>query len=185
MLMVIPGSYVTRLEPETSSDAVMTDPASQSRVLAIDPGPTHSAILGLDTTTGRVLPDFGYMENGDVVDVLRGLARSDLTGCIVIEKIEGMGMAVGAETFETVYWSGRFAEAARPLTVERVTRRAVKLHLCGSMRAKDANVRQALIDRYGGATAKGTKKKPGPLYGVSGDVWSALAVAVTYADSLT
>lgn len=30
-------------------------------------------------------------------------------------------------------------------------------------------------------TAIGSKAAPGPLYGISRDVWSALAVAVTYA----
>jgi hypothetical protein len=42
------------------------------------------------------------------------------------------------------------------------------------MRAKDANIRQALIDKLG---AVGTKKAPGPLYGISGHLWAALAVA--------
>ena len=61
-----------------------------------------------------------------------------------------------------------------------VYREDVKLHLCGSPRAKDANIRQALIDRWGGkAEAVGTVKKPGPLYGVKSHAWSALAVAVT------
>ncbi len=59
-------------------------------------------------------------------------------------------------------------------------RRAVKLALCGDSRAKDANIRQALIDRFGGSAAVGRKAAPGPLYGISRDVWSALAIAVTY-----
>ena len=59
-------------------------------------------------------------------------------------------------------------------------RRAVKLALCGDSRAKDANIRQALIDRFGGSAAIGRKAAPGPLYGISRDVWSALAIAVTY-----
>ena len=48
---------------------------------------------------------------------------------------------------------------ARPEAVIRVKRSAVKLHQCGSNRAKDANVRQALIDKMG---PPGTKKAPGP-----------------------
>jgi hypothetical protein len=58
----------------------------------------------------------------------------------------------------------------------------VKLHLCGSSRAKDPNVRTALLDRFGGAGAKGTKAAPGPLYGIAADLWSALAIAVTWTD---
>jgi hypothetical protein len=47
------------------------------------------------------------------------------------------------------------------------------------MKAKDGNIRQALIDRFGPV---GTKKNPGWFYGFSGDVWQAYAVGVTYAD---
>ena len=92
-------------------------------------------------------------------------------------------MAVGAEVFRTVHWSGRFAEALHPTPVFLLPRKAVKIHLCNSLRAKDANIRQALLDRYGGKSAAvGRKAEPGPLYGVHADVWAALAVAVTYAD---
>ncbi len=47
------------------------------------------------------------------------------------------------------------------------------------MRAKDANISQALRDRFG---EKGTKAHPGWFYGVSKDVWSAIAVGVAYYD---
>jgi len=71
---------------------------------------------------------------------------------------------------------GRFAEVSRG-SASLVFRRDVKMHLCGSARAKDANIRQALLDRLGPV---GTKKAPGPLYGVKSHIWAALAVAVTY-----
>ena len=65
-----------------------------------------------------------------------------------------------------------------------IYRKDVKLHLCGSPRAKDSNIRQALIDRFGPGKEKaiGLKKTPGPLYGVKSHVWAALAVAVTHLD---
>ena len=56
------------------------------------------------------------------------------------------------------------------------------MRVCGSARAKDANIRQAIIDRCGGPESI---KKGGPLYKVSGDVWSALAVALTWCDLRT
>jgi hypothetical protein len=59
---------------------------------------------------------------------------------------------------------------------ELVYRRDVKMFLCGSNRAKDGNIRQALLDLVG---PQGTKKAPGPTYGLRGDEWAALAVAVT------
>ena len=90
------------------------------------------------------------------------------------------GMAVGAEVFDTVWWAGQFAEAVHRVPVVMLPRRALKLALSGDSRAKDANIRAALIDRFGGSAAVGRKAEPGPLYGISRDVWSALAIAVTY-----
>ena len=147
------------------------------RILAIDPGYERSAYVEL--VNGR--PEaFGTSANEDVLTMLRlGLTEADI---VVIEQIESFGMAVGREVFETVFWSGRFAEAAYPIRAVQLPRRAVKLHLCGSTRAKDPNIRAALIDRFGGSAAIGRKANPGPLYGISQDVWSALAVAVTFAD---
>ncbi len=150
------------------------------RLLAIDPGYRQSAYVELDTLTDRIV-QFGLRTNDVLLPQLR--TARDWCELAVIEKVEGFGMAVGAEVFETVFWSGQFAEALRPIPVERIGRRAVKLHLCGQARAKDPNVRQALIDRYGGPDAIGRKASPGPLYGISGDVWAALAVAVTWADT--
>ena len=51
---------------------------------------------------------------------------------------------------------------------------------CNSAAAKDTNIRQALIDHYGGSKAEaiGVKAKPGPLYGIKADEWSALAIAL-------
>ena len=146
-----------------------------TRILAIDPGSEQSAWLLWD---GLPL-EFGIQPNDDLLHRLYGrLQRPDT---VVIEKIESYGMAVGAEVFDTVHWAGRFTEAARPVPVVQLPRRTVKLALCHDSRAKDANIRQALLDLFGGAAAKGTKTAPGPLYGISKDVWSALAIAVTYA----
>ena len=147
------------------------------KILAIDPGPTESAWMRMHD--GR--PAFWAKEPNE--DVLQRVRENKATcDCLVIEKIESFGMAVGAEVFETVFWSGRFAQAWG-IEFDRIGRKDVKLQLCRSVRANDANIRQALIDLFGGKEkAIGKKKTPGPLYGISGDVWSALAVAVTWND---
>ena len=149
------------------------------KILAIDPGPAESAWVVLTGYSCEALPDveeFGKEASAGL------LARIDSCGygAVVIEKIASYGMPVGAEIFETVFWSGRFAERAwitGATSVERIERLRVKLQLCRDSRAKDANIRQALIDRYGGP---GAIKKGGPLYKVSKDAWAALAVGVTY-----
>jgi hypothetical protein len=98
-------------------------------------------------------------------------------------------MPASAELFETLWWAGRFGEAASQagIRIERLRRLDIKRHLCGTTAAKDGNVRAALVDRFGGsggkAAAVGLKASPGPLYGVANDVWQALAVAVTWADT--
>jgi hypothetical protein len=155
-------------------------------VLAIDPGNEASAYVLFED--GKP-DDFGKLPNSEILDMLpdwRDCVYSPISGATVaIEMIASYGMPVGREVFETCVWIGRFIEAWSALHT-LVYRKDVKLHLCGQARAKDGNVRQALIDRYGGKDkAIGTKKAPGPLKGVSADVWQALAVAVTWSDLQT
>jgi hypothetical protein len=56
-------------------------------------------------------------------------------------------------------------------------RHHIKGIICGNSRAKDTNIRRALIDMWGGDAAT---KKGGPLHGISTHAWQALAVAVAY-----
>lgn len=117
-------------------------------------------------------------------DVLRWVTAGQGADMLAIEMVASYGMAVGREVFETVRWIGRFQQAwSNPEAVRLVYRKDVKLHLCGSSRAKDPNVRAAILDLFpatgGGATPQvGTKGKPGPLYGVSTHAWPALGVAI-------
>lgn len=145
-------------------------------ILAIDPGPTESAYVLWD---GQSIGKHFKAENAMLCDAI--MTKCLVADVMVIEQIASYGMAVGAEVFETVFWSGRFAQAfyAHLLPVFRIKRMDVKMHLCHSSRAKDGNIRQALIDRLG---PPGTKKAPGATYGISGDCWAALAVAITFAD---
>ena len=152
-------------------------------VLAIDPGSEQSAWLVYNPVT-RGIRSFAIDSNAELVALLRPGLSSDIDA-VAIERIESYGMAVGREVFDTVWWAGRFAEAVRPVPVYQVPRREVKLAICGDTRAKDANIRSALLDLFGGqAAAVGRKATPGPLYGISRDVWSALAIAVTFAGRL-
>ncbi len=144
-------------------------------ILAIDPGPERSGWVTFDGQPRA----FGIKDNTALIADMRsqrfGFAR------LAIEMTESRGMPVGKSVHETTFWIGRFVEAWRSEKWSRLYRREVKMHLCGSMRAKDSNIRQVLIDRWGGKEkAIGKKKTPGPLYGIKADVWQALALAVTW-----
>lgn len=145
------------------------------RLLAIDPGPTESAWVAMrdDHVFG-----FNKYENASILELIDEIGSDHLA----IEMVACYGMPVGAEVFETVLWSGRFVERfGGPYT--KVYRNEVKLNLCHSPRANDSTIRQAIIDRFGGKErAIGRKATPGPLHGVSGDVWQALAVGLTWID---
>lgn len=143
-------------------------------VLAIDPGNKQSAIMELVD---------GVPANWSIEPNDRALQIIEQTDCrcdLAIEGIASYGMAVGKEVFDTCIWIGKFWQASHARTKQLIYRMEVKDHLCHDRRAKDANIRQALIDRFGGPQEC---KKGGRLYGISKDVWSALAVALTYADT--
>ena len=157
-------------------------------ILSIDPGTKQSGWVLFDGTRVR---DSGTDENDAVLDIIRLYGGYIAAGLhepvtLAIERFEARGMPLGDDSLETLIWTGRFIQAwHRPEEVKRVLRRYVKLHLCGSARAKDPNVRAALLDRFGGqAAAVGKKASPGPLYGVSSHAWAALAVAVTAREAL-
>jgi hypothetical protein len=148
-------------------------------LLAIDPGDELSAYVVYETEWKRPVK----WEKQPNDEMLRTIDRC---GCeeIAIEAIASYGMPVGATIFTTCIWVGRYIERwsvfARP-EPRMIFRKDVKMHLCGSPKAKDGNVRQALIDRYGPGKERaiGKKATPGPLYGMTSDCWAALGVAIT------
>lgn len=153
-------------------------------IFAIDPGSVRSGWVKFD---GVKPVAYGRDSNEELIEQLRlGRLIADCA-TTVIEWVQPRGMLGSEQLFETLWWAGRFGEAAfRWTEVDRITRYEIKTRLVGGGRVSDSNVRAALIDRYGGIEGKtkavGTKKAPGPLYGISNDVWAALAVAVAYTE---
>lgn len=152
-------------------------------VVAIDPGTTESALVVFSPDDG-VINVAVKESNEKILRLMKAAvqyARAEDEPILAVEMIASYGMPVGREVFETCVWIGRFIEAwGGPHDL--VYRKEVKLHLCNSVKAKDSNIRQALIDMFGGSkrAAIGLKASPGPLYGFSGDMWAALGVAVAY-----
>lgn len=142
------------------------------RILAIDPGNTESAYVLMENYKPI---EFGKIPNDEL---LKRCKHYDYKKAI-IEMVASYGMAVGKEVFETCVWIGRFSQITEDF--EYIYRKDVKMNLCGQTRAKDSNIRQALIDRFG---VVGTKREPGHFYGFKADIWAAYAVGVTYLDNL-
>jgi hypothetical protein len=150
-------------------------------IMAIDPGPEQSGwvLYAFDGYGKHNVLDSGVDDNQDLLKWVKHGQRAHI---LAIEMMFASGMPAGNDHFRTLVWVGRFQQAWRdPDRVKMVNRREVKLEICGDSRAKDSNIRQALIDRVG---APGTKKAPGPTHGVVSHAWAALAVAVTAAQSV-
>lgn len=151
------------------------------KILAIDPGTTESAYVvmnDLQIVAAYIVPNRDLLAY--IINVYHDMpAKVDV---MAIEMMQGLGMPVGKETFETVWWIGRFCQACGGIPFHRIYRKDVKLHICGDSRVKDANIRQALLDKLG---PQGTKKEPGPTYGLSRHMWAALAVGVTFLEAGT
>ena len=155
-------------------------------VLAIDPGSAESAWLRYDPQLQKI-HGFSKDSNQRLLEFLSNFGGGFTADHLAIEYMKPRGMPTAKEEMDAQFWSGRFVQAWGG-NWSKVYRQDVKMHLCGSMRAKDANIRRALLDRYpatgGGKTPQvGTKKKPGPLFGIAKDVWSALSIAITFSET--
>lgn len=154
-------------------------------ILAIDPGTTQSAAVVYNGAESTLI-EWKLLPNAEMLFFIDAVLP--VADFMAIEMVAAYGMPVGKEVFETCVWTGRFTERwsiSQFHNVRFIYRTDVKLHLTHSRRSKDANVRQALLDKFGPGKelAIGKKATPGPLYGLSGDGWAALGVAVTAAES--
>lgn len=153
------------------------------KILAIDPGTLKSGYV-LFESKGKKVIESGVIENEEL------LHRSAWADCdlVAVEGVKSYGMSVGDTTFETVMWIGRYIQYAVSNKIPHaILYKKVDINptLCFSNKAKDTNIRQALLDMFepsgGGRYPQvGTKGNPGPLFGVSSHAFSALAVAITY-----
>lgn len=148
------------------------------KILALDPGPNETGFV-LIWREGGIISK-GVKPNDFILNLIDSTDQSETM--IAVETISSYGKMVGNDIFDTCIWVGRFIQSANyPEEVSKVSRRDVKLHICGTTRAKDKDIRAALIERCG---EPGTKKNPGPTHGIASHAWAALAVALTVKDTL-
>ncbi len=153
------------------------------KVLAIDPGREKSGFVVWD---GIKIYDMGIVSNEEIIEVV---LYKDLLDYIAIEMVAhyGTGMPAGAEVFDTCVWIGRFVQEASHIydmsKIRYVFRKVVRLHLCGTTKAKKSNTKQVLRDRFE-PDLVGRQRPKGVLKGLKDHMWSAMEVAVTFLDKL-
>ncbi len=157
------------------------------RILAIDPGSEQSAAVIYDD--GEIIWH-AFLPNEEMIMRMFEYAYSGTHLAIEYTKAHTLQFKGKNRSFfpqqvlDTARWVGRFEQAfGGPFT--EIDRRQVKQTLGVPPNGTDAHVNAALYDRFGDGTRKsavGTKKNPGPCYGLKADLWQALAVAVTFAD---
>jgi hypothetical protein len=152
-------------------------------IMGIDVGNIDSAYVILNDDLS--IKEFGKIPNQEMLSTIYAACCYGKVK-VAIEMIASYGMSVGATIFETCLWVGRFTQVASDYgEVTYIYRKDEKMNLCYTMKAKDTNIRTALIDRFAKhdlKNGKGTKKNPDVFYGFYKDCWAAMAVAVTYHD---
>lgn len=160
-------------------------------IFAIDPGNEYSAYVLLDEDLKPIAK--GKIDNVLLLYTIPDFLEHYPIRDVAIEMVASYGMAVGKTVFDTCVWIGRFYQMFVSLNNEKyhsielqfIYRKDEKMCLCGSMKAKDSNIIQALVDRFAPYTpnkGKGTKNNQGVFYGFKKDIWQAMAVGVTYHD---
>ena len=151
-------------------------------ILSLDVGTYESAYCLINIETCKPLK-FGKINNNELLKIVKNENYAQL----VYEEFQSYGMAIGQSTIVSITWNGRYIQSAidRNIKVDPIYRKEEKINLCGSMKAKDSNIRQALIDRFATfdfKNGKGTIKQKDFFYGFSKDIWSAFAVGITWLD---
>ena len=150
-------------------------------ILAIDPGPTASGYVVY--VAGGAPRALRACAEASIEELLAELERYRADGGtqVVCERVSA-GRVSGKDILQTCEIVGRIIQACHTLglPLELRYRREV-LHALGvgGGASKDSLVRGVVLELHPGGC--GTKRAPGPLYGVSSHAWQALGLACAFA----
>lgn len=160
---------------------------------AIDPGPKTHGFVELE----YVPEAYNYGEEWPIY--LRSAEDAAKTSHLILDKacspgevwvcegVQSYGRVVGRSVLDTAWNAGRIEGQH---DYDRVyTNPEIKDILCGRRSVKEPQLQEQVREIIGTVNGmsgyevkvlKGTKVDPGPLYGIKGHAWSALAVAIAY-----
>lgn len=161
-----------------------------NRVLSLDPGDVMTGFCLIDRDTLKPV-EFGKIDNQELAKLMENELVFDE---FVAERIASYGMPVGVTTFRTCEWIGRFVQIVvhknaingTHIPISYIYRKDEKLHICGDSRAKDANIRRSLIDRFATVdmkNGKGSKNRQDFFYGFKSDIWQSYSTGLTYIEA--
>ena len=150
-------------------------------ITAIDPGPRTSGWVRYDATRRELIASVAAWDRNRLLWEV----EHDIADLTVVEEVACYGQRIGREVMRTIECVALVEHASLVETV-RLTRPEVIRHFCGVRNAPKGQVNAALYDRFGGSrsAAVGTKSKPGPLHGMTGHAFDALALAIAYSEGL-
>ena len=151
------------------------------RIIGIDPGPRESALCVLNNLD---IIASAYGENHEIRSVLFSEIIRGHGVYLAVEKPVCRKWA-GVEVSDTAIVSGIFIGIAissglRSENAFLITRSKIRWHICNSKKANDSMIRKKLIEQFN--PEYNLHHNAGVLKGVTGDIWQALAVAVTCRD---
>lgn len=147
-------------------------------IMGVDPGPNQSACAIWNTLNQQIV-NYGQYPNNEFRTIVKNFNHNNCVDICVIEDMAFYGKVQNRESFETLKFIGRLQEIFLN-NHSLVYFPDIAYHFCNSRRGvKTSHINAVLTDRFGG---KGTKKKPGLLWGIREHIWSALAVCIYWAD---
>lgn len=155
------------------------------RMFALDPGSEKSGFVYLDLDTLEIFK-FGKVPNSDIrleVDLLE-------FDYFVTEGIQSYSSKFANTVIATTLFIGAILERVSlnaPCAKRRVfSPKTIRSIVAKTSQASDSMIREAVLDIFAKHLSIpkenliGTKKEPGPLHGVTKDVWQALGLALAF-----
>lgn len=141
-------------------------------ILFIDPGPTQSGWIILQTSPKLLVVTGGVSPNIEVRKLVR--KSNEVDTVIGYELPMCYGSVLSAAIVDTCRMCGAIDQIT-DYTATPITRPEIVQYHTGIRSAKKGQVWQCLVEKYGG---KGTKSDPGFFYGISSHARDAAAGAI-------